>query len=172
MFLFGTLLFYFIRQEKTNILVEVSSLGWMEWTAALLWGISNLTLKIGFQNTNIATVLVINSSNSLFAALGSYWFLKEELKYRTIFTIVACFGALVFICYAELAEAHPNVLGLLCSLVSSATLGAYLVLLRYIEKTKGLVIFILFSALVCLNYNNYLAKNLTPVSAIAFPLSL
>lgn len=136
LFMFGTLLFYLICKDKTKLVNEVGSLGWLEWMAALLWGVSNLTLNIGFQNTSVATVLVINSSNSLFAALGSYWFLKEELKYRTIFTIIACFGALVYICCAELSDANANVLGLLSALVSSVTLGAYLVLLRYIEKTN------------------------------------
>jgi drug/metabolite transporter (DMT)-like permease len=137
LFMFVTLLSIFVRNLKTNIVSEVRSLGWVEWLAAVLWGISNLTINFAFLNTSIATVLVISSANSLFAAVGSYLLMGEQLKYRTIFTIVACFGSLIYIFVSQLSDANTNILGLFSALVSSVTLGVYLVLLRYIEKTTG-----------------------------------
>jgi drug/metabolite transporter (DMT)-like permease len=137
LFMFVTLLLIVIHNEKANLVAELRSLGWLEWFAAGLWGVSNLAINLAFLNISIATVLVINAANCLFAALVGYLLMGEQLKYRTIFTILTRFGALIYIFVSQLSDANTNILGLFSALVASVTLGVYLVLLRYIEQTKG-----------------------------------
>jgi drug/metabolite transporter (DMT)-like permease len=139
LFMFSILTIGILLKDREKFFQQLLSLGYIGWFSAILWGISNFAINYAFLNTNIASVLVINSSNPIFAAIGSYLLLNEIIRFRTVFTIIVCLGALVYIFVSELTGGGegPGLIGLFSALVASVTLGSYFALLRYVEKVNG-----------------------------------
>lgn len=126
-----------VASEGKRSIEIFSKLGWLGWGTGLLWGFSNFAINYAYENTNVASVLVINASNPIFSALGSYLLLKEKMKIRTIIATIVCFIAIIVIFLGQSGGGENNALGLISALLASISIGFYLVLLRYQEISTG-----------------------------------
>lgn len=100
----------------------------------MVWGGSNVAIGYAFQNTAVATVLVINASNPVFSAIFGYFLLGEVPPIRTICASIVCIGAIALIFAGEVNSGSGNSIGgVLASLASSISMGLYFVLLRLLS---------------------------------------
>lgn len=103
------------------------------YIAGLVFGLSNFLFTEAVQSTAVANVLVINATNSAFSAILSYFLVKETIDFKTILTIIVCFGSITLIFADNLnsnTSTSTNIKGIICALFASITFGSYFAILR------------------------------------------
>lgn len=126
-----------LRNDSRPWYYRFYELGWVGWSAGVVWAAFNLLITYGLQTTAAGTVLVINASNPMFSALFGYLLMGEIVPWYTILAAVICFGAIFSVFFSSLSAATPSdIVGMVSSLGAAASVGMYLVLLSYAEKNK------------------------------------
>ena len=118
--------------SPSRTLNSLRSLGSLGVVAGAVQGVSMLFFTLAVQNTAVANVLVINSTNPVFAAIFSYLILKERIPWKTAVVMVMCFGAILVVFSTELGKSSDSsaLLGNLFALGAASTIGLYFVLVR------------------------------------------
>ena len=117
-------------QRTLNTFYALGSLG---LAAGTLQGASQLFFTLAVQNTAVANVLVINSTNPIFSAIFSVFILKERIPWKTVIVIFICFGAILVVFSNELGSGSSSssaFVGNLFALAAACTVGLYFVLVR------------------------------------------
>ena len=129
--------------EKWNTWNKIRALGRWGTFTGLVFGFSITAMLVALANTSAANVLVIQASNPVFAAIFSWYLLKEKATKLTIGTSLVCIAAIILIFAGEVAEGNDseqvgnNSFGLLCAIGSSVSFGLYIVMLRWLSLGKG-----------------------------------
>lgn len=107
-------------------------IGYRGLFAGVIWGVQNFLITYAFQKTAIATVLVINASSPMFAAVFTWILLRESIPWYTLLAAIVCFGAIVSIFYSQLGAGagQSEMAGLFCSLGSALLFGLYVTVIR------------------------------------------
>mmetsp|Transcript_37248 Transcript_37248/g.64365 ORF Transcript_37248/g.64365 Transcript_37248/m.64365 type:complete len:385 (-) Transcript_37248:84-1238(-) len=132
--------------EKWNTWNKIRALGRWGTFTGLVFGFSITAMLVALANTSAANVLVIQASNPVFAAIFSWYLLKEKATKLTIGTSLVCIAAIILIFAGEVAEGNDseqvgnNSFGLLCAIGSSVSFGLYIVMLRWLSLGKGVEI--------------------------------
>jgi drug/metabolite transporter (DMT)-like permease len=112
-------------------------LGWVGWSAGLVWASFNLFITYGLQTTDAGTVLVINASNPMFSALFGYLIIGEIAPWYTIVASVISFFAIFGVFFSSLSAAKASdIVGMFSGLIAAMSVGMFLVLLSYAEKKQ------------------------------------
>ncbi|MHB0774006.1 DMT family transporter [Halomonas sp. WWR20] len=96
--------------------------------SAVLLGLISSLFVLAVMHASVANVVVILSSAPLFAALFSRVFLREQIPFRTLLTIVACICSMLLVFVGS--ESGGMLEGNLYALAAAAAVGGNLTLLR------------------------------------------
>lgn len=94
----------------------------------VLYGFNSALFVYSISHTSTANTVVILASAPLFAALFSWFFLRERLRPRTLWAILLAIGGVCLIFFGSLDA--PRWRGDLAALTIAVTMGASLTLLR------------------------------------------
>ena len=127
--------------EKRNTFNKIKALGKWGTATGFIFGSSLWFLILGIQKTAAANVLVIQSSNPVFAAIFSWFILGESMSKLTLGTSAVCILAIILIFAGDVGSsstddannASDNTAGLLFAVASSSTFGLYVVMLRWLS---------------------------------------
>jgi drug/metabolite transporter (DMT)-like permease len=129
--------------DRWNSWYKLRALGWWGLFAGLVFGASIILLFIAIMTTSAASVLVIQASNPVFAAIFSWFILGEKITKLTLGTSIVCIAAIILIFAGDVSEGggsddgHNSSSGLFCAVGSSITFGLYVVLLRWLSLGKA-----------------------------------
>ncbi|WP_461535659.1 DMT family transporter [Spongorhabdus nitratireducens] len=101
------------------------------WLGALIFSVSLSCFVLAVTHTTVANVLVILSTNSLFAALLSMFFLKEHVPPRTWIAIVLALSGILLIFSDDMDSS--GMLGKLFALGCTLCTAAGIVLVRHTQ---------------------------------------
>ena len=121
-----------VDRNPLHTLRKLHALGSLGLAAGALQGASQLFFTLAVQNTAVANVLVINSTNPIFSAIFSVFILKERIPWKTVIVIFICFGAILVVFSNELGGGSNSsaLAGNLFALAAACTVGLYFVLVR------------------------------------------
>lgn len=98
-----------------------------QWIA-VCFGLSGFFFILSLSLTKAANTTVLASSVPIFAAVFSWWWLKERIALRTGLAIVAAFAGIALVFAGSLGSI--NLLGDVCGVLPAVCLGAAFTLLR------------------------------------------
>jgi drug/metabolite transporter (DMT)-like permease len=135
------LITYLFINNGWNSFHKLYALGRWGVFAGLVFGSNLLLLFIALATSSAASVLVIQASNPVFAALFSWYILGERVSNLTLGTSLVCISAIALIFVGQAVEesnddGHSGNSGLFCAVGSSVTFGLYVVLLRWLSVGK------------------------------------
>ena len=135
------MILYIIMSNGMSSLNKLYALGGWGTFAGLVFGATILLLFTAIMTTSAASVLVIQASNPVFAAIFSWFILGEKVTKLTLGTCLVCIGAIVLIFVGEAIEessddTNHGTSGLFCAVGSSVSFGLYVVLLRWLSVGK------------------------------------
>lgn len=93
MFVSGGVVFLAIRRFYGNGIIKYSLKG---MAVSLFYGAASIFLTFSAMSTSVANLLIILSTTPLWAAIGSFFFLKESISVKTLISFfIAFMGVLV-----------------------------------------------------------------------------
>ena len=125
--------------ERANSWNKLKALGKWGFLTGILFGASLMFLVLAIQRIAAASVLVIQASNPVFAAIFSWFMLSEAMTRLTLITSAICIGAIILIFAGSLASGGGggsggnDAVGLLIAVASSISFGLYIVMLRWLS---------------------------------------
>jgi drug/metabolite transporter (DMT)-like permease len=150
-------LLLFLR-EKTTFVSRIKSQGLPLVVSGLLWGSTGVLFVISVKLTIAANVLVMMSLSPLYAAIFSYFLLKEKIRRGSFLMIIlAVLG--IYIIFSGKIEIG-NILGDILALFIPVSLGFNLVWMRRfrgISMPSAVIIGGLVAAVISLPFINPLA---------------
>ena len=100
----------------------------------LTQAIGSIFFTFGIATSSVALILLCIATSPLFASFFSYFLLKEKVKQSTIFaSLFVIVGITISVLDVPNAKNSPDgnyIFGLICGLITAATLGINFVLLR------------------------------------------
>lgn len=122
-----TLITFFIHGRSTG--KQFRKIGWAGLGISLLFAVSTISFVTSLYFTTVANTLIIVSSSSMFAALYSKLFLKENIYRRTIIAMMIVIGAIGYIVSDGLGGGSLK--GDAIALLSSMAMAGAFTLTRY-----------------------------------------
>lgn len=142
LFAIAELIYIFLLQlDPRTTLRQLASLGGFGLMAGCVQGASQVLIAIAIFNAPAANALVINATNPVFSAAFSYLLLGEVIERKTIAVIVVAIGAILLVVSSDFGKdsgGSNELLGNMCALGASATIGLFFVMCRMdAEKSPG-----------------------------------
>jgi drug/metabolite transporter (DMT)-like permease len=143
--IFGTaMLIGLIVTEKWNAWNKLKALGKWGLFTGVIFGASLWFIIVGIQKTAAANVLVIQAANPVFAAIFSWFIMREALSKITLATSAVCVVAIILIFIGNVngdsSNGSDNTAGLLYAVASSVSFGLYMVMLRWLSVFQTSVV--------------------------------
>jgi len=139
LFIFLIIGILFVRKNGKNSIKEIKDGGRVLLLSSLLWGLSSLFFVQGVTLTNAANVLVLLSLAPVFAAILSYFLLKELINIRIWASIIVSIIGVVIIFSGDIDAG--TLLGNILSLFVPVCLALNLTIMRKyktISKTAAI----------------------------------
>lgn len=130
------ILLYLLVSTRQDFIQVVKNIGLSGIVVGLCFGTSNLLFTTAIQLTEVANVLVIVTTTSIFASLFSWVLLGEKIPVRTGITILVCIVVIILIFQNQFSagKGKEDTIGIFCALGSAMTLGMYYVGVDYLTK--------------------------------------
>lgn len=133
--LFGMSFIIFLQYKKDTGR-QFQQIGSTGLAVALIMGLSSCCFVLALYYTSVANTLVIVSGSPMFAALFSYFFLKERIARRTVITMLVVIAAISVI-VAD-TGGRNSILGNCIAIISAMGLAGAFTLMRK-GKTRNMV---------------------------------
>ncbi len=150
-FIFLILGLLFLRNNKGKSLKIIKEGGVPLWFSGSLWGLSGFFFVLGVKMTLAANALVFLSLSPVFAAVMSYFMLREIIPVRTFAAVAVSLAGVAVIVAGDLGSG--NMAGNIFALLAPFCLALNLTLLRKhpdISRTASVVIGGAATALIAL----------------------
>ena len=150
-FIFLILGILFLRTKRRNSVNILKSGGIPMLFSGLLWGLSGFFFVLGVKMTLVANALVFLSLSPVFAAVMSFFMLREFIPLRTWFSIIVAFTGVVVIVTGDLGSG--NMTGNIFALLAPFCLALNLTHMRKhpdVSRTASVFIGGIVTALIAL----------------------
>ncbi len=150
-FIFLILGILFLRTNRRNSVNILKSGGIPMLFSGLLWGLSGFFFVLGVKMTLVANALVFLSLSPVFAAVMSFFMLREFIPLRTWFSIIVAFTGVVVIVTGDLGSG--NMTGNIFALLAPFCLALNLTHMRKhpdVSRTASVFIGGIVTALIAL----------------------
>lgn len=140
-FIFLILGIIFIKNNKKKSLHIIKNGGMPLFVSGLMWGMSSLFFVMGVKMTLVANALVFLSLSPVFAAVFSFFMLREFLPLRTWAAILVSIAGIVIIVVGDIGSG--NIAGNIFALLAPLCLAYNLTHMRKhpnISRTASVVI--------------------------------
>lgn len=102
---------------------------WPHWKWPLITGVFFFlhlwTYVFAAQNTSVAHLVILFSSNPVFTTLGAVWFFKEKLKSRLLIVYPLAFAGIWILAQDKIGRTDSSALGDMMAVLSAALHAAY-----------------------------------------------